>query len=159
MTKNSSDDPRILFDLFREITMIAKFSSSEFQRVLGPELGESEFGVLSHLVRVENDVPVAPSRLAALFQVTRPSMTAIISNLAAKGFVDISSSEVDRRQKLIKITKAGRKAHAKGEAQAAPLLVELAGLIDPNKLKNLLPDLHELRTVLDTHRNEKDGLG
>ena len=157
--KPSKDDTRTLFDLFREITMIAKFSSSEFQRVLGPELGESEFAVLSHLVRVEDNTPVAPSKLAALFQVTRPSMTSIINNLSGKGFVEITGSETDRRQKQVTITQAGRKAYARGEAQAAPLLVNLASLIDEKKLKKLLPDLKQLREVLDTHRNERDGLG
>ena len=158
MMTTSNDDTHTLFDLFREITMIAKFSSSEFQRVLGPELGESEFAVLSHLVRLEDNKPIAPSKLAALFQLTRPSMTSIINNLSGKGFVEITGSETGRRQKQVTITPDGRKAYARGEAQAAPLLVDLAGLMDQKKLKKMLPDLKQLREVLDTRRNERDGL-
>lgn len=157
MTHKNSPDTQILFELFREINMIAKFSSSEFQRVLAPELGESEFGVLSHFVRVGQDEP--PSRLAALFQMTRPSMTSIINNLLSKGFVDVRASETDGRQKIVSLTTAGRKAYERGQAKAAPLLAELAKLVDSDKIGNLLPDMQQLRNVLDTHRNEKDGLG
>ena len=156
MTDLSSSPTSTLFELFREITMIAKFSSTAFQRALAPELGESEFAVLSHFVRVDDQV--SPSRLAALFQMTRPSMTSIINNLSEKGFVDVIASETDRRQKFIKITHAGRKAYARGETQAGPLLEELAELVDEKKLQALLPDLQHLREVLDTHRNERDGL-
>lgn len=136
--------------------MIAKFSSSEFQRVLQPDLNESEFGVLSHFVRMADNIP--PSRLAALFQMTRPSMTAIISSLEAKGYAEITASDVDRRQKLVTITKPGRKAYAQAAARAAPLLEEMADLVDIDEIESLLPLLQHLREVLDTRRNERDGL-
>ena len=85
-------------------------------------------------------------------------MTAIISSLASKGFVEVHPSETDRRQKIVKVTHAGKKAYARGEAKANALIKDLLNLIDTDLAKNLLPGLQHLREVLDTQRNERDGL-
>ncbi len=157
MNDDSATDPALLaFQVFNEIGIINQLTSAEFQRALGAELGQSEFMVLNRCVRVGDGV--TPSRLARIFQITRPSMTAILAKLEAKGFVDVTPSEEDRRQKIVKITPAGRRAREKGVAAIAPVIQETIEDFGFERLKALLPGLVALREYADARRNERDGL-
>ena len=48
-------------------------------------------------------------------------MTAIVAKLEAKGFVKVTPSETDKRQKIVTITEAGRAARAAGLKATEPL--------------------------------------
>lgn len=152
----AAPDGRWLFDLFTEIGIIDQLASAEFQRVLGADLGQSEFSVLNHFIRVGDNK--TPSRLARIFQVTKPSMTAIVAKLEAKGYVQVTPGKTDRRQKFVTITAAGREARDAAAARTAPMLTDLLSEIDADRLKALKPDLQYLREILDKRRNAKDGL-
>ena len=156
MTKQTDTDLLWLLGLFSEVGIINQLSTAEFQRVLAPDLNVSEYGVLNHFMRLGDNK--TPSYLARVFQMTKPSMTAIIAKLQSKGYVKITPGTEDRRQKFVHLTPAGRKAHGQAAANTAPLLSELLTLVDEKKLKALLPGLQHLREVLDNHRNERDGL-
>jgi len=145
-----------LFGFFIEIGIIDQLASAEFQRALAPDLGQSEFGVLNHFVRMGDGK--TPSQLAKIFQVTKPSMTAIIGKLEQKGFVDVVASDADKRQKIINITTAGRTARQKGVAATAPLLQMLQDEFPVEDLATIRPVLERLRAYLDEKRNPVDGL-
>ena len=86
-------------------------------------------------------------------------MTAILGKLQSKGYVEIVSSEADRRRKIVTITKAGRAARQRGMAAMAPLATLLLENQDLNALRKILPTLTALREFLDQERNAVDGLG
>jgi len=142
--------------MFTEIGIINSLSSTELQRVLAPDLNVSEYSLLNHFIRVGDNK--TPSHLAKIFQMTKPSMTAIVSKLESKGYVNVTPGTEDRRQKFVTITPAGAKARELGATKTAPLLSELLTLVDEKKLRALIPGLQHLREVLDSQRNEKDGL-
>ncbi|MEM1147907.1 MAG: MarR family transcriptional regulator [Pseudomonadota bacterium] len=155
MTEQSSAD--IVFSLFNEIGIINQLSTARFARSLAPDLNPSEFGVLNHFVRLGDGK--TPTHLAKAFQMTKPSMTAILSKLEHKGYVAIRGSEKDRRRKIVTLTRAGRAARQRGVKSVAPLARTLLQHHDIETLKRLLPQLQTLREFLDAERNAVDGLG
>ena len=157
MTHKSKTDTSWLLTLFNEIGIINSLSSTEFQRILAPNLNVSEYALLNHFMRMGDNK--TPSYLARVFQMTKPSMTAIVSKLESKGYVNVTPGKEDRRQKFVTITPAGRKARDAGAAKTRPLLTELLTQLDEKQLRALIPGLQHLREVLDTQRNERDGLG
>ncbi|MEE2929760.1 MAG: MarR family transcriptional regulator [Pseudomonadota bacterium] len=154
---SDSDSAGTVFTLFNEIGIINQLSTARFARALAPDLNPSEFGVLNHFVRLGDQK--SPSYLAKAFQMTKPSMTAILGKLQSKGYVEIVSSEADRRRKIVTITKAGRAARQRGMAAMAPLATLLLENQDLNALRKILPTLTALREFLDQERNAVDGLG
>lgn len=157
MTKPPEDNSRWLFQLFTEIGIINQLSNAEFSRLLAPVgLGLSEFGVLNHFIRVGDGT--TPSRLARIFQMTKPSMTAIISKLEARNYVDVTPSPADRRRKIVTITDAGRAAREAGVAATEPLGKIWSRELDASALKAAMPSLVALREYLDQSRNHADRL-
>ena len=145
-----------VFTLFNEIGIINQLTTARFARVLAPHLNPSEVGVLNHFVRLGDGK--SPTYLAKSFQMTNPSMTAILRNLERKGFVEITGSEADRRRKFVTLTKAGRAARQTGVKAMAPLAETILAQQDIAQLEKILPTLQALREVLDAERNAVDGL-
>ena len=153
---SDSQQAGLIFQLFNEIGIINQLSTSRFARVLAPDLNPSEFGVLNHFVRLGDDK--SPTHLAKAFQMTKPSMTAILRNLERKGYVKIVGSEEDRRRKFVSITDAGRKARSRGVKAMAPLAETILDHQDVAQLAKIIPTLQALREFLDEERNAVDGL-
>jgi len=94
-----------------------------------------------------------PSHLAKAFQVTKGAMTNTLHRLDTLGLITIVADPSDGRGKLVSITQAGRAARDDAIARLAPSLQQLAGLIDPQELIDLVPTLMKLRTILDANRD------
>ena len=153
---SDSDPAAQIFTLFNEIGIINQLATSRFARALAPDLNPSEFGVLNHFVRLGDGK--SPSYLAKAFQMTKPSMTAILGKLQNKGYVEIAGSADDRRRKIVSITSAGRKARERGIKAMAPLAAIVVEQQDISKLAKIIPVLQTLREFLDAERNAVDGL-
>ena len=153
---NDSNPHGLIFTLFNEIGIIQQLSTARFSRVLAPDLNPSEFGVLNHFVRLGDGK--TPTYLAKAFQMTKPSMTAILAKLERKGYVEIAASEQDRRQKIVTLTEAGRAARGKGLEAMAPLADIVLKSQDISDLEAILPTLQALREFLDQERNVVDGI-
>jgi len=153
---SDSDPASVIFTLFNEIGIINQLSTARFARALAPDLNPSEFGVLNHFVRLDDGK--SPSWLARAFQMTKPSMTAILAKLERKGYVEIVGHAEDRRRKIVTITSEGRAARQRGITAIAPLAEGLAAGQDIQSLAKILPILQTLREFLDQERNAVDGL-
>lgn len=153
---SDSNPHRLIFTLFNEIGIIQQLSAARFSRVLAPDLNPSEFGVLNHFVRLGDGK--TPTYLAKAFQMTKPSMTAILAKLERKGYVEIAASEEDRRQKIVTLTEAGRAARGRGLEAMAPLADIVLKSQDISDLEAILPKLQALREFLDQERNAVDGI-
>ncbi len=146
----------IIFQALNEIGIINQLSSTQLSRALAPYLGQSEFSVLNHFVRVGD--ATSPSRLARIFQMSKPSMTAILGKLLAKGHVTINASAEDKRRKIVKITKSGRAARDRGLESIAPYTHRMSAELDVDALRDILPTLVALRQFLDSARDVEDAL-
>ena len=156
MSLKDLSDTDLVFRVFNEIGIIDQLATSELARQIAPELNTAEFGVLNHFVRLGDGK--TPSWLAKAFQVTKPSMTATIGKLERKGFVSVTPSPTDRREKMITLTPDGRAAHGRALAGVEPMLDQIAEVFGADRLTALLPVLSELRAYLDADRNPRDGL-
>ncbi|MEQ1688139.1 MAG: MarR family transcriptional regulator [Sphingopyxis sp.] len=119
-------------------------------------MGTSELMVLGRSIRMGDGE--TPTRLARMFQLSKPSMSAIIAKLERKGFVELRADSGDARSKRISVTDAGRAAHAAAEgALGAAMARELAG-VDVAALLSAAPGIAHLKSHMDEARNGVDGL-
>lgn len=146
----------LLFEFFNEIGIINQLATARFAKVLAPHLNTSEFGVLNHLSRMGDGK--TQTYLAKAFQVSKPSMTAILGKLSGKGFVLIKADPDDGRTKRVMLTDEGRDAWQTAVAHVAPLNDELKLAISNDDLAKMLPGLRQLRAVMDEARNSTDGI-
>jgi DNA-binding MarR family transcriptional regulator len=80
---------------------------SVMDTVLRPyELGSTQWYVLHQLV---NHGPTMQRDLAALLQIERATLSGVVSTLVRKGFVDQVPDSDDQRQRMLRITRSGRK--------------------------------------------------
>ncbi len=156
MSHPTGPAPDLVFQVLNEIGIINSLTTTDLARHIAPELNPSEFGVLNHFVRLGDGK--TPSWLARAFQMTRPSMTAIVGKLRAKGFVRVEAGETDRREKFVYITEAGRAARSRALASLRPALEKIVDDFGADRLHGILPVLADLRAYLDEARNIRDGL-
>ncbi len=156
MTTVSKEQAGAVFRFFTEIGILNQLSTAELTRALSPEMNPSEFGVLTHFIRLNH--AVTPTYLAKAFQMAKPSMTAILAKLETKGFVSIRAGAKDRRRKYVSMTDKGRAAHGAALTKIAPLFVARLSGFDVAKLDAVLPVLSNLRAHMDAARNEADGI-
>jgi len=142
----------IAYTFFNEIAIIDQLGRNRFERVLPEGLSVAGFSLLNHFVRLDKDQDT-PSHLAKAFQVTKGAMTNTLHRLDALGLITIVADPNDGRGKLVSITPAGRTAREDAIARLAPSLQQLAGLIDPQELADLVPTLMKLRAILDANRD------
>lgn len=145
-----------VFQFFTEIGILDQLAKAELTRALGPDMNPSEFGVLTHFVRLDH--AVTPTYLAKAFQMAKPSMTAILAKLERKGLVSIRPSAKDRRRKFVSLTESGRGAHQRALARVTPLMAARLSGFDIDALTGVLPVLSQLRAHMDAARNDADGL-
>ncbi|MEM1105235.1 MAG: MarR family transcriptional regulator [Pseudomonadota bacterium] len=145
---------RLAYAVMTEVGIVSQLATKELSRVLGTELNPSAFGVVNHLIA--RPEPASPTHLAAAFQMTKPSMTAILAELERSGLVVITPSKQDRRKKHVSLSEAGRSAHAAALERLEPALQSLLDAIGEDRLRAAYPMLVEIRTILDEGRNRRD---
>jgi DNA-binding MarR family transcriptional regulator len=155
MNEHDATGARLLA-LLTDIAIINQLTSAAATRVLAPTLGLSEYSLLNHMVRRGDGE--TPTRLAKAFQVSKPSMTATIGRLTAKGFVRAEDDADDARSKRVRMTEAGRIAHGAARDRLATLQGELFAGVDVPALLTHADALTALRQHLDAQRNARDGL-
>jgi DNA-binding MarR family transcriptional regulator len=139
------------FRLFNEIGIIGQLSRSLLEARLPPGFVMAQFTVLNHLVRVgDGRTPLA---IAQAFQVPKNSMTHSLTVLDREGLIELRPNPQDGRSKLVFLTQAGRTFRDDVIAAFAPDIARLAKAFPPEQVARLLPDLEQLRKVLDTDRD------
>ncbi len=154
---NSNDPANFVFRFFTEIGIINQLVTAELTRALGPQMNSSDFGVLTHFVRLDH--AVTPTYLAQAFQMAKPSMTAILARLEKKEFVSIRASAKDKRRKFVRISDAGRAAHRDALSRIGPVMAERLAGFELSTIAQIMPALSELRAHMDAARNDADGIG
>ena len=147
-----SSDPRLLFEVFKEIGIIEQLSRARLEARLPEGMIAPHIAVLNHLInRGDGAVPID---MARAFQVPKTSMTHTLKGLAAHGYVELRDNPNDGRSKTVWLTDKGRQMRNDTiEALAGPsgkLMAELAG----EDIAAILPTLIRLRTYMDAARDE-----
>ena len=144
-------DPRLIFEVFKEIGIIEQLSRAQLEARLPDGLIAPHFAVLSHLInRGDGAVPID---MARAFQVPKTSMTHTLKGLAAKGYVELRNNPSDGRSKTVWLTDKGRDLREQTITALAPQMEEMLRSVDYNALLQALPTLVALREYMDAARD------
>jgi DNA-binding MarR family transcriptional regulator len=130
-----------------EVTTLATrlaVAVGRLNRRIRPGNPELSYGQLSALASVVRLGPLRPGDLARLESTSAPSITRLIANLEAKGFVDRAPDPVDGRAFFIRATPAGAEAVLRARAERAGLLRALLADCSPEDLAALAAALPAL---------------
>ncbi len=141
----------LAFRLFVEVGIIEQLARNQLERGLPDGLKVSQFGVLSHLVRLGGEW--SPARLASAFQVTKGAMTNTLQRLEKRGLVRVLANPQDARGKLVTITASGRAMRLRCVENVSPFLTELSCEVSEQEIATALPILEKIRQYLDSHRS------
>ena len=93
------------------------------------DLSPSQYRLLMFLA----DAPSAATALAARLDVTRPSLTALVDGLVARGYVERLPDPDDRRRVTHQISTAGRQAVRKADKAIQERLNQIAERLSPDE--------------------------
>lgn len=147
------NDAGLYFEFFNEIGIIEQLSTAVFENKLPSGFLSSHFGVLNHLVRVEDGR--TPLAIANAFQVPKTTMTHTLAGLEKHGLVEMRPNPKDGRSKLVWLTDKGRKFRIDAIEALMPEFMELAEKFPPDLIGKLVPALAEIREYLDKRRDEE----
>ena len=145
MNDARSDD--LAVTLFGELFMADQLARNRISRALPKGMELSQFSVLNHLARVQEER--TPAQLARAFHVTRGAMTNTLSKLEWAGHVHIRPDWDDARQKFVALSPAGRAARDAAVQSVAPLIAEVVRTLGPEKVRLVLPVLREIRRKME----------
>lgn len=145
----------VFFRLFNEISIIEQLSRTMFEARLPKGMLVSHFSVLNHLIRVADGR--TPLELARAFQVAKTTMTHTLTTLEKHGLIDVQPNPQDKRSKQVWISPSGRKFRDQAIASLSPDFAILAEKFSIDKVQKMLPEISELRAVLDVQREQTQG--
>jgi long-chain acyl-CoA synthetase len=117
------------------------------------DLTLSQYRILILLVEGKE----AASSLADKLAVSRPSVTAVVDGLVARGLVERHTDSVDRRRVSHDITTDGAQALARADAAVDARLAMIVGAAGPDVAAAAFGGLESWRTVLESYRACKAG--
>ncbi|RYH10841.1 MarR family winged helix-turn-helix transcriptional regulator [Tropicimonas sp. IMCC6043] len=132
--------------LFSEIFTIDQLAHNRLSKALPNGMEISQFSVLNHLARVGEER--TPAQLAQAFHLTRGAMTNTLSKLEWAGHVHVRPDWDDARRKFVSISPSGRAAREAAIAAVSPIIAEVVKEIGPERVRQALPVLRELREKL-----------
>ncbi|MEM0976203.1 MAG: MarR family transcriptional regulator [Pseudomonadota bacterium] len=106
----------------------------------------SQFMVLNHLATVGRER--SPAEIAKTFGVTRAAMTNTLGKLDAMGYIHIRPDWEDGRRKWVALSDAGSQQRETAVRALSPQFESLAQALGPDRLREVLPVLRDLRAVL-----------
>ncbi len=143
---SATDDP-LSVALFSEMFMADQLARNRISRALPKGMEISHFSVLNHLARTNEEK--TPAQLARIFHVTRGAMTNTLSRLEWAGHIHVRPDWDDARRKLVSVSPAGRRAREAAIAAIAPILSETVREIGPERVRQALPVIREMRLRLE----------
>ncbi|MCA3509140.1 MAG: MarR family transcriptional regulator [Rhodobacter sp.] len=133
--------------LFSELLTADQLARSRIAKLLPRGMELSQFSVLNHLSRVNDER--SPAQLARAFHVTRGAMTNTLTKLEWAGHVHIRPDWDDARRKFVAISPSGRAARDAAVQAITPLIADIVQALGEPRLRTMLPILRELRTRLE----------
>lgn len=147
----AQSDPRLLFEVFKEIGIIEQLSRAQLEARLPDGLIAPHFAVINHLInRGDGAVPID---MARAFQVPKTSMTHTLKGLAAGGYVELRANPQDGRSKTVWLTDKGRKMREDTISQLAPAFGTMVQKLNVAEITEMLPTLVRLREYMDAARD------
>ena len=112
----------------------------------GADLGPSQ---VTALATVERHGPLAPSELASVERIRRPTVTRIVARLAEAGLVERTADPDDGRGALVSITAEGRALLKRLRQRKTAYLAQHLGDLDPEDAAALERTAEVLERMLE----------
>jgi DNA-binding MarR family transcriptional regulator len=104
------------------------------------------------LATIERHGPLAPSELAELERVKRPTITRVVSRLEEAGLVERTNDPADGRAFLVSITRQGSELLRRIRTRKTAYLARRLGKLDPDDLGALERAADVLERILEDER-------
>ncbi|HSL59104.1 MAG TPA: MarR family winged helix-turn-helix transcriptional regulator [Acidimicrobiales bacterium] len=132
-------------------------AAARLARVVENALGEVEMSLPQYrmLVFLAEGGSAAASALAGKLGVSRPSVTALVDGLVAKGLVERQPDPSDRRRVSHAVTEAGLAALDRADTAVTARLVEVAERVDAGEQADAFAGLAAWERALNVSRDEK----
>lgn len=117
------------------------------RRLRGTSGGLSH-GLISALATINGHGPLRLAELAAIEQVSAPSTTRLVAELASQDLVTRQSDPLDGRAILISITPLGRETVQRARSARGALIEELFGQLDPDEVAAITAALPALEKAI-----------
>lgn len=127
--------------------MVARLARHLELALVEVDLSPAQYRVLSYL----DQGGAAASALANKLAVTRPSITAVVDGLVAKGLVERKPDPGDRRRVDHLLTEEGRRTLASADAALERHLGEIAGCATGSSADAVLDSLSLWRGAMDDY--------
>jgi len=114
-------------------------------------LSPAGYRVLSWLSMGSSAAAVLAEKLA----VSRPTVTLVVDGLQARGLVERTADDNDRRRVTISMTPAGEAALAAADAMVAGRLEEILGPLGPDTAASIVNALEQLQGALRDDRERR----
>tara|TARA_B100000287_G_scaffold218185_1_gene205776 strand:- start:275 stop:742 length:468 start_codon:yes stop_codon:yes gene_type:complete len=137
----------LAINIFSEFLAIDSLIKSSISRKLPNEMELSHFMVLNYFSHLQTEK--TPAQLAKIFRVTKGAMTNTIKKLERKGYVHSRPDWKDGRKKLISLSKSGESAREAAVKNMDPIFIELVQTLGYQRLKDLVPELRDIRIHLN----------
>ena len=141
----------LYFALFNEIGIIAQLTRTAMDNELPDGLISPHFGVLNHLIRVQDGR--TPLEIATAFQVPKTTMTHTLAGLESRGLVEMRPNPDDGRSKRVWLTPAGRAFRDETIQRLGARFAEFGAAFPSHKIADLVGRLAEIRKWLDEERD------
>jgi DNA-binding MarR family transcriptional regulator len=133
----------VLIDLFSEIPVLEHLMRNRLEPEVRRDLSAAEFGKLNYFCRL-NRHEDRLSNIALCFEETEEQARSPLAALAARGLFAID----DELDPCVRITEAGRAAHAIAISEMAPGILEIVDGMDPEHLRITAETLREIRRTV-----------
>ena len=137
----------LAINIFSEFLAIDSLIKSTISRKLPNEMELSHFMVLNYFSHLQTEK--TPAQLAKIFRVTKGAMTNTINKLQKKGYVHSRPDWQDGRKKLISLSSAGKLAGEAAVKNMSPIFIDLIQTLGHERLKDLVPELRDIRIHLN----------
>lgn len=133
--------------LLSEISLVEQLAQANLKDALPAGMEVSHFSVLNHFALWGGEK--TPGQLAKKFNVTKGAMTNTLRRLEQKDYVEIRPDRTDARSKKVKMTPAGKQAHASAMATVAPFYDSIIEGLGADKVREILHSIGALREEID----------
>ncbi|MEZ5893571.1 MAG: MarR family transcriptional regulator [Parvularculaceae bacterium] len=143
-------DP-VMFKVLTEMSIISNLADREFERLMPGGLTLAQFGVLNHLLRLNEAQTIG--EVASAMTVAQPTMSSTVRKLEEKGYIRLVPDTEDRRIRRVAVTAAGRKVRDGAVKTVAPGVAKLMAATPDDDWEAVLASLTRLREQIDSARS------
>ena len=151
-TRSAVPMRRRVIALARRLHQVCTAAAAE--ALVGTELSALEYGVLAWL---QDDPGIDQNALAARMGIDRTSASVLVSSLEERGFVDRRPNPLDRRARILRLTRAGVAQRERLRPRVRDCQARILAVLEPAERDALLDLL--VRVVTTNEAYMRPGAG